>query len=377
MDQSSLIQQAVKMHYEKYVYPKFPLLSSVRRCDTYALSLDALWARFNGKRLPAGDKKILLAGSGSFSPYPTAVANRDAQITALDLSGANLKRARLHTLIHRCFNVDFVEGDIMEAHRILGKNRFQFIDCYGVLHHIPDVVSALKSIHSLLTEGAFLRVMVYGKCARKPVESIRKSLKILHINELKKLKVLYKRSKEGSRFRNCLDSTYESKFDSGLADMFLHPYAKTYTINGLLELLDATDFEPLLFIHQGALPDVKAEIERVADMENKNELSTNFILFAGRKQDAAMRLKWESIKNQQDTVISLNPVIMNSLPLLPLIPLKPESKLGFENPPIDFRGKRSLSKFRKPVKKSGIKYHDDWEWIEQYLKAMFLIETVA
>ncbi len=377
MDQSSLIQQAVKMHYEKYVYPEFPLLSSVRRCDTYALSLDALWARFNGNRLPASNKRILLAGSGSFSPYPTAVANRDAQITALDLSGANLRRARLHTLIHRCFNVDFVEGDIMEAHKILGKSRFQFIDCYGVLHHIPDAVSALKSIHSLLTEGAFLRVMVYSKCARKPVESIRKSLKILHIDELKKLKVLYKRSKKGSRFRNCLDSTYESKFDSGLADLFLHPYAKTYTINGLLELLDATDFEPLLFIHRGALPDVKAEIERVADMENKNELSANFILFAGRKQDAAMRLEWESIKNRQDTVISLNPVIMNSLPLLPLIPLKPEPKLGFVNPPINFRGKRLLAKFRKPVKKSTIKYHDDWAWIEQYLKAMFLIETVT
>ena len=375
MDQSSLIQQAVKRHYEKYVYPKFPLLSSVRRCDTYALNLDSLWARFNGKRLSSGEKKILLAGSGSFSPYPTAVANQEAQITALDLSVENLKRARLHTLIHRQFNVDFVAGDIIEAHKFLGENSFQLIDCYGVLHHILDAVSALNSIHLMLKTGGLLRIMVYSKCARKPVESIRKSLKILHIDELKKLKVLYKKSKNESRFRNYLDSTYESKFDSGLADMFLHPYTKTYTINGLLKLLDAADFEPLLFIHHGALPDVKAEIERVADMENKNELSTNFILFAGRKQDAAMRLEWETIKNQQDTVISLNPVIMNSLPLLPLIPLKPEPKLGFKNPPINFKGQWLLSKFRKPVKKSSIKYHDDWEWIEQYLKAMFLIEN--
>ncbi|MBK8534368.1 MAG: class I SAM-dependent methyltransferase [Candidatus Competibacteraceae bacterium] len=377
MDPSARIQQAVKMHYEKYVYPRFPLLSSVRRCDTYALNLDSLWARFNGKKLPSGDKKILLAGSGSFSPYPTAVANKEAKITALDLSGENLKRARLHTLIHRCFNVDFIEGDIIEAHQFLGGDRFQFIDCYGVLHHIPDAVSALNSIHAMLKTGGLLRIMVYSKYARRPAQSIRTAMKILDINEISELKKIYKKARDGSRFKEYLDSTYESKFDSGLADMFLHPYAKTYTINELLELLNATDFEPLLFIHHGALPEVKAEIERVGDMENKNELSTNFILFAGRKQDVVMRLEWETIKNHQDTVISLNPIIMNSLALLPLIPLKPESKLGFENPPINFRGKRLLSKFKKPVKKSSIKYHDDWEWIEQYLKAMFLIETMT
>ena len=375
MDPSSLVQQAVKRHYEKYVYPKFPLLASVRRCDTYALNLDSLWARFNGKKLSPGEKKILLAGSGSFSPYPTAVANQQAQITALDLSNENLKRARWHTRIHRQFNVDFVEGDIIEAQNTLGKNSFEFVDCYGVLHHMPDAFSALNSINLMLKIGGILRIMVYSKCARKSVESIRKSLKILHINELKKLKILYSKSKKGSRLRSYLDSTYESKFDSGLADMFFHPYAKNYTIKELLELLDATDFEPLLFIQHEALPDVKSEIERLADMENKNELSTNFILFAGRKQDAAMRLRWENVRNQQDTVISLNPVIMDSLPLLPLIALKPESKLGFENPPINFRGKSLLEKFRNPVKKSTVKHHDDWQWIDHYLKAMFLIET--
>ena len=224
--------------------------------------------------------------------------------------------------------MDFIEGDIIEAHQFLGGDRFQFIDCYGVLHHIPDAVSALNSIPALFTTGALLRILVYSKYARRPAQSIRTAMKILDINEISELKKIYKKARDGSRFKEYLDSTYESKFDSGLADMFLHPYAKTYTINELLELLNATDFEPLLFIHHGALPEVKAEIERVGDMENKNELSTNFILFAGRKQDVVMRLEWETIKNHQDTVISLNPIIMNSLALLPLIPLKPESKLS-------------------------------------------------
>ncbi|MBZ4194640.1 MAG: class I SAM-dependent methyltransferase, partial [Candidatus Contendobacter sp.] len=109
------MQDAVKAHYERHVYPQFPLWASVRTCDVYALNLDALWARFNGERLPQKERKILLAGCGSFSPYPTAVANPEAQIMALDLSEANLRRATLHSWIHGYFNVNFIRGDITQT----------------------------------------------------------------------------------------------------------------------------------------------------------------------------------------------------------------------------------------------------------------------
>ena len=69
MADSAALRQAVKAHYEKYVYPRFSLLTSVRLCDTYALNLDALWARFNGEWLAAHDKKILLAGCGGCLLY--------------------------------------------------------------------------------------------------------------------------------------------------------------------------------------------------------------------------------------------------------------------------------------------------------------------
>jgi len=370
------IRQAVKTHYETYVYPQFPLLSSVRKCDTYALNLESLWARFNGEKLYPEDKRILLAGCGGFSPYPTAVANPNVKITALDISKANLQRAKFHTWLHFYFNVDFIESDLGDTPTILGDDRFDFIDCYGVLHHIPNICSALKLIHSLLQEGAFVRIMIYSSCARKPVQSAANAMKIMKISDVNAIRALYKKTREGSRFKSCVDSSYESRFDWGLADLFLHPYAKTYPLNELLALLNEAHLEPLLFTHQGALSDVKAEIARLRMLETSRRLSTNFILFAGRTEDSGRRRKWQEEKTKNDTLISLNPVIKKSLPLLPFLSLKPSSKLGFENPSIDGKGRFLLSKFKKPLRKSAID-PVQLATVEKYLQALFLIETAS
>src|SRR4051812_40030039 len=105
----------VRQHYELYPYPHYPLLASIRACDTYALNLAALWARFNG-RLPAPEaNRILIAGCGSFSPYPFSVANPQAEITALDLSQKSLGRAKLHCLLHGRGNVLYCQGDLLDT----------------------------------------------------------------------------------------------------------------------------------------------------------------------------------------------------------------------------------------------------------------------
>lgn len=365
---------AVKAHYEKYVYPDFPRLSSVRGCDTYALNLQALWAHFNGERFDPRMGKILLAGSGSFSPYPTAVANPESRITALDLSRANLNRARQHAWLHLHFNVNFVEGDLLKATDPFGEKIFHFIDCYGVLHHIREAASAWRTLHALLKPGAFARIMVYSRCARRSIQAVRWAMKQLSIQSVREIKALYRRAKAGSRFRECLDSAPEAAFDAGLADLFLHPYAKTYTVDELLEMLDQASLEPLLFIHPGALMEVSAEIARLRALELDDDLTTNFILFAGRREDAALRRRWEAVKASGETVISLNPVIQRFLPVFPIIPLKLAPRLGFENPAIDFRGKYLLSQFRKPVRNSQMDARQRAA-VAEYRQALFLIET--
>ena len=366
--------KAVKAHYEKYVYPDFPRLSSVRGCDTYALNLEALWAHFNGERLDPQSGRILLAGSGSFSPYPAAVANPKSRITALDLSRANLNRARQHTGLHLYFNVDFVEGDLVSATDQFGEKIFYFIDCYGVIHHIREAAVVGRTLHALLKPGGFVRIMAYSRCARRSIESVRRALRLLQVQNVQEIKALYRRAKAGSRFRECLDAAPDAAFDAGLADLFLHPYAKTYTVDELLELLDQAHLEPLRFIHPDALMEVNAEIIRLRALERDDDLTTNFILFAGRREDAVLRGQWEAAQASGETLISLNPVIKRFLPVFPIRPLKPAPRLGFENPVIDLRGKRLLSRLRKPIPTSQIDASQR-EAVAKYRQALFLIET--
>ena len=368
------VQQAVKTHYEQYVYPRFPLPTSVRLCDTYALNLDALWARFNGGGLAAHDKRILLAGCGSFSPYPTAVANPRAKITALDLSKANLARAKFHTRLHLHFNARFIEGDLIDAPALFGEKRFHFIDCYGVLHHIPDAVSALQAMHSLLKPGAVARIMVYSAGTRRSVQAARTALRLLRVEDVATIRRLHRKAGADSRFKACIDSNYEAGFDWGLADMLLHPYAKTYRLDELLDSLAQARLEPILFIHPNALPDPDREIARLGDLERSHRLNINFILLAGRVEDSEMRSIWNRRKASEDTFITLNPVIQKSLPLLPFKRLKPSPKLGFENPPLDFKTGRLLSRFKHLVRKSSLE-PVQWGTVQPHLQALFLTET--
>ncbi|MCB1921111.1 MAG: class I SAM-dependent methyltransferase [Candidatus Competibacteraceae bacterium] len=364
----------VKAHYEKYVYPDLPRLASVRGCDAYALNLEALWARFNGERLDPNEGRILLAGCGSFSPYPTAVANWRTPITALDLSTANLNRARQHAWLHLHFNVDFIEGDLTRATELFSEQAFHFIDCYGVIHHIPDDAVALRTLHALLKPGAFARIMVYSRCARRSIQAARRALRLLEIQNVQEIRALCRKARSGSRFRECVDAAPEAAFDSGLADLFLHPYARTYFLIELLAKLDQADLELLGFIHPGALPDIGAEIARLRNLETARTLTTNFILFAGRKEDASRRRVWKDFKARQETWVSLNPVIKKFLPRFPLIPIKPAPRLGFDNPVINFAEKRLLARFKTPVAKSVIE-PDCLEAVEKRLHALFLIET--
>jgi hypothetical protein len=217
--------------------------------------------------------------------------------------------------------------------------------------------------------------MVYSAGARRSIHAVRTAMRMLHVDQVKTIKRLYRKAADSGRFKGCIDSVYEASFDWGLADMFLHPYAKTYKIDELLEILGKAHLQPIIFIHPGALSDIGDEVERLRNLEFTNELAANFILLAGRLEDSEIRFAWNRHRQFQDTFISLNPMIKSSLPLLPLKTLKPGPKLGFENPPIDFKANRMLSKFKNPVRKSNLE-SGQWETIQPYLRAMFLIETI-
>lgn len=330
----------VRHHYELYPYPQYPLLASLRRCDTYALNLTALWARFNGILPPHTAKRILIAGCGSFAPYPFSLANPDAEITALDLSTRNIRRARLHCLLHGNLNVNFRQGDLLDQSSADGK--FGLIDAFGVLHHLQDPLAGLKALASRLTEGGILRIMLYSRYARRQEDSIRRAFRLLGVNDIETVKSLIGRAKPDSRLRQFVEASHEAKFDSGLADALLHPQVQTYRIEGFMELIRQSGLQPLLFAHDGALEDVTREVERIRRMETDKEAPDNFILYLGHKVGTPCQ-------DNDASLLMLNPCLSAAVGPVRIGTLHVATRLGQPNPALDRQERRFLRQFIRPV----------------------------
>jgi SAM-dependent methyltransferase len=358
------MSETVRRHYEAHPYPHYPLLASVRRCGTYALNLDALWSRFNGTLTPSSQKRILIAGCGSFAPYPFSIANPDAAIAALDLSRRSLERARRHCLLHGRRNVSFRTGDLLEP--LIAPGPFALIDAYGVLHHLNDPLEGLKALAARLDERGILRVMVYSRYARREEESIRRAFRLIKVHDTATAKQLIGRSRPGSRLHRFGATSPEASFESGLADALLHPRVHTFRIDELMELAGNSGLQPLLFAHAGALEDIDEERERIRRMEAQQDSPGNFILYLGRRANGPCI-------DKNDSLLLLNPCLRDCLGLLrfgsPHIP----ARFGHPPPPLGRRERSFLRRFIRPVP-WGALTPESREAADIYIKALFLLQ---
>ncbi len=337
------MSESVRCHYEQHPYPRFPLLASVRACDTYALNLTALWTRFNGQLPPLAAQRILIAGCGSFSPYPFSVANPAAEITALDLSASSLRRARMHCLLHGRRNVRYQVGDLLDKSVALGQ--FGMIDAYGVLHHLADPLAGLCSLEARLAPGGIMRVMIYNRYARREEESIRRAFRLLGVRDTASAKDLIRCAAKGSRLHNFIAASDETDYEAGLADALLHPCVSTFRIDELVALIHQTGLELLQFAHYGALEGVDEEIGRIRGLESERLSCGNFLFYLGHAATKNFRVAHQA----EDVCVMLNPCLKGVVGPLEFGTVQLPARLGFENPSLGWRERMFLRSFLRPI----------------------------
>lgn len=354
----------VQTHYQRYPYPHYPLAASVRSCDTYALNLETLWARFNRTLPPPEARRILVAGCGTFAPYPWSVANPDVSITALDLSERSLRRARWHCLLHGRRNVEYRCGDLTDQAAIDG--RFGLIDSFGVLHHLESPLAGLKALERRLVPGGILRIMLYSRYARREEESIRRAFRLLKIDNPRDVRRLLNKARPGSRLANYLGAADETANDAGIADALLHPRACTYCIDDLLEMVAEAGLRPLLFAHHGAIEDVAEEVNRLRALEKEKQSPGNFVLYLARIDEA-------TLEKTGSGLIMLNPCLAACVSVFKLGTLRIPPRAGNDNPLLGFRERSFLRSFVRPV--PGCKLTAaEAQAVAIYKRALFLLE---
>ncbi len=167
---------AVRAQYEENPYPRW---LSVRRQQPRPLRqvLKGLFpARFAGDGeadLPREARsRILVAGCGT-GAHAVKVASRyaDADVLAIDLSRPSLAYAQVQAERLGLTRLSFAQADILGLAGI--RDRFELIECSGVLHHMAEPVAGWRILRDLLAPGGVMKIGLYSTLARQDITTAR------------------------------------------------------------------------------------------------------------------------------------------------------------------------------------------------------------
>lgn len=116
--------------------------------------------------------KMLIAGCGTGKhPISLALKFPDIQITAIDLSRRSLAYAKMMAEKFGVLNIRFYQADILELSAL--EERFNVIECMGVLHHMQDPLAGLDILKGLLIKQGVIKLGLYSEIARTEIASFR------------------------------------------------------------------------------------------------------------------------------------------------------------------------------------------------------------
>jgi SAM-dependent methyltransferase len=227
--------------YERMPYPA-PLASLDEHRELYSnperrrALFHLIWP---AERMRAG-QEILIAGCGTSQAARYALREPGARITAIDISKASLthtlqlqEKYRLNNLILRQLSIQ----DVQE----LGQT-FDHIVCTGVLHHLADPDAGLRSLRSVLKKDGVMQIMVYASYGRAGIYMMREYCQLLGIapsrQELEALGATLTSLPDDHPLSRLVRRVTDFQHPEALADAFLHPQDRAYTVSQIHEWLD-------------------------------------------------------------------------------------------------------------------------------------------
>jgi 2-polyprenyl-3-methyl-5-hydroxy-6-metoxy-1,4-benzoquinol methylase len=190
------------------------------------------------------DLHVLIAGCGTGGQViECALGNPDAKITAIDLSPASLKYAKLMAQRFDLTNIEFKLLDILDVKKL--NQVFDYIVCTGVLHHMESPQAGLNALESVLASKGYMRLALYSKTARSGLAAIKKDL--LHFLNTDEAGVTRNgvRAWRGQLSAETKNSPYYFGGDfftlNGLFDLLLHPQQKEYSLIEIKKILESAD----------------------------------------------------------------------------------------------------------------------------------------
>lgn len=253
----------VREQYESLPYPARDPRDESRRLivgspshlaeiDHYVLGgrLDAGW-------IAAGRPfRALVAGGGTGdATVMLAQQARDrglkAEILHVDLSDASIAVASARARARGLDGVAFRQGSFLDP---LPEAPFDYIDCCGVLHHLPDPAAGIAALAAALAPHGGIGLMLYGALGRRGVYDVQEILRTLAPDGAPGPRVATARRllqalpQTNWLARNPFIADHLKGDDAGLFDLLLHPVDRAYRVPDILALLDGAALAAAAFL---------------------------------------------------------------------------------------------------------------------------------
>src|SRR3954471_17682214 len=166
----------VRTQYEALPYPPRDPRDEAKRLVTGSPSRlpEVNHYVFGGRRDFAKPFRALVAGGGTgdaaimLAQQLADIGAAQSEVVYLDWSTASRGVAEARAKVRKLANLKFVSGSLLE-YESLALGTFDYIDCCGVLHHLPDPPATLAALVASLAPDGGMGMMLYGRLGRTGV----------------------------------------------------------------------------------------------------------------------------------------------------------------------------------------------------------------
>ncbi|WP_435231004.1 class I SAM-dependent methyltransferase [Pseudopelagicola sp. nBUS_20] len=248
---------SVEEQYDTYPYPTRNPMDEYKRLVTgspsFPIEIDHFV--FGGKRNWRKPIRILIAGGGTGDALVQIAqvltsAGRPYDITYMDLSTAAREVAETRIDARKLKNVTYKTASLLDAPDF---GPFDYIDCCGVLHHLPDPDSGFAALADALAPEGGLGLMVYAPYGRSGVYPLQSAFGALSqgMTAAERLKLGRKTLKNvpaAHPFRRNPTVVDHKQSDAEFYDLLLHSQDRPFTVGELCAALDRAELQPSGFL---------------------------------------------------------------------------------------------------------------------------------
>ncbi len=270
------MSDSVREQYELYPYPPRDPRDEAKRLIEGSPShlLEINHYIFAGRRDFSRPFRALIAGGGTGDGaimLAQQLADRrcPAEVIYLDLSDSSRKIAEARAAARGLKNISFHTESLLDL-PALAFGKFDYIDCCGVLHHLPNPAAGLSALCDALNEDGGLGLMVYGAYGRTGVYHLQEALRALGRDDAPAAKLdlarrlLRQLPATSWLARNPFVGDHLKAGDAGIYDLLLHSIDRPYTVSEFASLIESAGlsvaaliepwrYDPANFIGDGAL----------------------------------------------------------------------------------------------------------------------------